>query len=216
MEHESIANMLNNYGIEKIIFIPMHVNYDYKTRAKMRLIYKSICGLDFCNKTINKYNIFKNLNGKYKIIEFGKEFVSLWFPANLIMTGSKDRAAQRYKESNREINGFFDKPITECKPYLDLYRWIKDKNIDLSDYLFVTNREEEKDEWLSSRIELYNVYEDALEFDLSFFSESPCECIVKNNTVYIYDGMTRTHFLISKGFELVPIRLSIDDYRKLN
>ena len=69
-------------------------------------------------------------------------------------------------------------------------------------------------DYLEHRRELTKVFEDALKYDITFFTNTPATAYWGEEFFIIQDGRHRTHFLISRGYDRVPIRVTIEDFEK--
>lgn len=194
MEHENIAKMFSQHGMCKLIYLHMNVEGSYQERQQMRKCYKSIC--NYCFEDIKGIPIYnkdkKEINKSiYKVIDNDiEEKISFWCPISYINN-------------------------IKSKPYLELYKWLNGESADIEDYLFYVNRTEESEQWLKSRKDLYEIYLDALKYDTIFFTDAPSPCKWDDGGYFcIQEGMTRANFLVHKGYEMVPVVTSREDYNK--
>lgn len=202
IEHDDIAQVLNRLGFEKILYISMAKYSEYYVRSVLRRAYNCLCiGEDIPCSLCNLPYYSEIVNNEYdcSIIRKYDDYISFWCPVDDIYI----------------IRDGINVSLKEFQPYRDLFCYLEGAHVELSDYIKETGRFDD-DTWLISRQELYNLYCDALKFDTAFFSESPstCEFDMTSKRVSIKEGVTRAHFLISKGYDRIPIVLSIVDFER--
>ena len=194
MEHELIAQKLAEKGAQNIVYLPMHLSGSYEDRKKMRNIYKKIICHSF-NEVV--YIPVYEKKTKYlshtHLIDMNEENSIFWCPIEDV-----------------ELNGL---DVT----YELLFKWLDGEAVDITDYLILVGRDsrELKTQWLESRKKLYDIYNDSLQYDLTFFSDAPS--LVKWNSsgsFSVIDGLTRMVFLIYKGYREVPVLSSLSDYQQ--
>lgn len=211
--HEEIANFFfEEYGITKIIYLPMSDNLsDYKKQSLRRAY------IDLKNGclNINKLPIYKQYNHKYKVIDdYSDEWISFWFSVENLYTVDTKPAdnTTRYDILYEKI---LDIPILSLTIYKDLFRYFSDKSVDLSNYYaFQCGSQRDKQKILSDRLKLYSIYERQYKYGLNFFTSSPGHAVYDSSShkVRLVDGMHRSFYLISKGHKEVPIYMSKKDF----
>ena len=203
MEHEKVAALLFHYGIDRTIYLPMHVNFSYEDRRLLRYYYRLFSRGDYDEiKNVPVYR--KTIGDDIKIINADDKHICFWCPTDYIFI---------YNMNGQYIN------FRYCEQYLNLYRWIKDETADISLYVkFIDNYAEKTPERvayiLKDRREMIKVFEDAIRYDTLFFTDAPCQLYwnAEGKCFTIGDGSHRSHFLISKGYKEVPAITSRADF----
>ena len=96
-----------------------------------------------------------------------------------------------------------------------MFRWLKgEKNVPLEAYIDAVEKKSNKKEWLRSREKLYELYNDALKYDTTFFTEAPSPALwhKEENKFCLTEGATRGMFLISNNYECIPISVAMEDF----
>lgn len=115
------------------------------------------------------------------------------------------------------------KEIKYHPSYISLYKWIEDDSANVTPYLnhlkyayslMTLLIPTDPQTILDNRRELTRVFEDALKYDMTFFTKTPATAYWGEEFIIIQDGRHRSHFLISKGYDRVPIRVTIKDFEK--
>lgn len=200
MSHEPVALECHRHGAVNIVYLPMHVSRSYEDRFIMRRIYKYLHSYQFeLVKNVPVYAMPDNNIEDSKIIDiYASGDIAFWCPIEKIIVIAEDLCG-----------------IKNFNPYVDFFRWLKGENINIDSYLRCTGRYSEKlrVNWLEERKELYGIYLDALKYDLTFFTDAPSPCIWNPEGFFTFEeGLTRASFLISEGYEEIPICVSEADY----
>ena len=204
LEHETVARTIFlECGINKIIYLHMHVQSNYEQRHKFQRLYKAIYSSNFkVMKDIPIYKLDENFHDIKIIGVFGDQ-VYFWCPISELY-GSGPEGFSKF------INSYHD----------DFYNWLENKDVDISRYLsFIPHKNRTPDEiknWLNDRAELVRIFEDALKYDINFFTDSPAEAYWNwdKNFWVAWDGGHRTFFLIHHGYDRVPIRVPLKDFEQ--
>ena len=95
----------------------------------------------------------------------------------------------------------------------------KDETVDISPYVecidFYRAKTPERVEYiLKDRREMIEVFEDALKYDMLFFTDAPSEVLynAQGKCFTMKDGLHRSHFLIDKGYKEVPVIVTRTDF----
>ena len=203
MEHEKVADLLFSYGINRVLYLPMHVFFSYDNRRLLRYFYRLFSRNDFENiKNVPVYK--KSYEDNIKVINMDNKYIVFWCPIVYIFKCNSDGS---------HIN------LKDFEPYLNLYEWIKNENSDVSLYIdFIDNYRQKTSErikyLLKDRREMVKIFEDALRYDTLFFTDAPCQLFwnEKNKCFLIGDGSHRSYFLMSKGYDRVPAITSLEDF----
>lgn len=203
MSHESVAFECYQYGIINIVYLAMHVSRSYEDRYAMRRIYKYLCSYQFeLIKKVPVYEMFGDNIKSPKIIDIYAGEVAFWCPIEKINAASVVAPNDICK-------------IKDFTPYANFFRWLKGEDVSVDAYLRCTGRysEELRINWIEERKELYEIYLDALKYDLTFFTDAPSPCIWNPKGFFMLtEGATRGSFLISEGYNEIPICVSESDY----
>lgn len=219
MEHDKIAENLFKLGICKVLYAQMLVVTTYEERKSMRSNFKKVCEYCFDEvKEVPIYNINKSSWNNEKIISISNTgWIVFWCPISMIRVMDEGVLLDYVGAENGEIyKKYAGVRIIEFKPYLELYNWLNNKPADVEEYLKWVKRNtvELRESWLTSRKELYQIYEDAYRYDFSFFAEAPSICQwSEQGYFFMIDGMTRAQYLISKGYDCIPIVTTEKEYQ---
>lgn len=218
LSHEKIAHNLYQSGINKLVYLPMEINKSLYLRQLLRRAYKEVMqGGDIENIQIPRYD-GKECLGEIVLIRENKKRVAFWCSTKLL------HSACMYNEDSKRWNvdlsfsgTFLDRPIAECQPYIELFQYLQGIKKDVSLYMQFQGRvkKEEQDTLLDDRKRLYQVYEKAFKYEQSFFADSPSMCKWNDGGYFnVLDGMHRIFYLLSKGYDEVPIEVDKEDYDK--
>lgn len=208
--HDFVAGLFAEYGLSKILFLPMQDNFTQSTKAKYRFAYNEIVLHHNFEVMIPDYSEeILDCNNKYIIIDNAyKEFISLWFPVNELYRAIIDRG-ERY----------YDEKAIDFGEYQQLFNSIKDNSAkveNVKDYMLLQGRttKESQNILFNNRKELYMHYERALMYDPNFFIYSPIHVELIKNRMRVIDGYHRLYFLYGKGYQYVPVVMKINDYKE--
>ena len=243
LEHEKVAQSLfSAYGINKILYIPMHVQSTYLDRLKLLELYKKFFTFDFKKiEDIPVYSPQEKFSDE-KIINATNGWVYFWCPIcyiydywdyieidvkELINNSRYANFLNWFLKASMERSDFYKlvkfKEMKYDPRYISLYKWIEDDSADVTPYLkglkylyllnpLINNTDPQLH--LAHRRELKKVLEDALKYDVNFFTNVPATAYWGEEFFIIQDGRHRTHFLISRGYDRVPIRVTIKDFEQ--
>lgn len=194
MHHDKVAETLFQHGADKIIYSPMIIRSTYEHRQFLRRTYKFLLLGEFQNiKSVPKFGAMRD--SKARIIAVNDENICFWCPVTSI-----------------EIR----------EHYLTLFEWLNGKSVDLKQYFnaiyfnlpHLRNSLELRRRWLNGRKELISIYEDALKYDMLFFTDAPSPAVWNEatNQFKLTDGNTRAHYLIYKGYDCVPVITTLRDF----
>ena len=193
MHHDTVADSIFQNGINKIIYSPMKINFSYEYRQLLRRKYRMLIRGIYENVIdIPTYNKIKE--NHIRIINAENKNICFWCPISSIKV---------------------------VKLYLDLFKYLRNQPVDLRLYLShihknlpnLKNSQELTNQWLESRKELFQIYEDAIKYDILFFTDAPSMVSWSEKGYFIIlDGNTRAHYLIDKGYDFIPVITSKEDF----
>ncbi len=219
LQQEAVAEELAGAGFCHLIYLPMHIKQSLDVRKRYRQNYTHLMEYDFAQiKQVPVYEFGKEAF-QYVLIEQNAEKVSFWCPVRDLHSGISvaDEIKQRWDIDDTLVNQYVDIKIGELRPYVELFQYFRDDKTDVTFYLELQGRKtpEQKKSLLEDRKKLYEVFEQAYKYDMSFFTDSPSLCAWNEKGYFnMYDGLHRAHYLISKGYEEVPISVKREDYEK--
>ena len=145
LEHEKVAKTLfSAYGINKIRYIPMHVQSTYLDRLKLLELYKKFFTFDF--KKIEDIPVYSPQEkfADEKIIDVVNGYVYFWCPIRYIydyfdcyfyQADNLKFYAIDNSKNKRELKLDDFKEMKYDPRYTSLYRWIQDDSADVTPYL---------------------------------------------------------------------------------
>lgn len=207
MLHDDIALDLYKKGIEKILFLPTVISYNYA--EEMRDDYCQVLEGEWNEN--NRVPFFSSMINKIdnsNMIKDDDSKVTCWVNMEYIFSLCDKR--------NILYKNYFEKHISCLKPYIELFEYIQGKDIYPVDYLEM-NRGSDIDKQkklLEDRVRLFNTYEEKINKDGGYFcSAAPIALWDAEKEVFkILDGYHRAIYLFLKGWYEVPLRVSKDDY----
>lgn len=227
MAQEEIAQRLFEYGFRKIIYLPMKANSEYEYRARLHHAYQCILTGELAKMgQIPFYTAStKSRREDIKIIHsIGVDVCSFWCPISLLHVSEKfdydplSRNVHNRKNWEDAWSFYCGKTFAELSPYLKLYQEISENAVtieSLRDYLELVGRtgEDEAREWLDGRMRMFRVYEDAIRYDLTFFTNAPSPCVLSERGIlYAKEGFHRITYFYFKGYEMAPVSLPKEDF----
>ena len=213
MQHWDIACKLYKQGIDRVVFLPMKtgffnkemqedliIQYNYMMEGKyvaMRVPY--LYGEMFELADRRKWHLARNLGGDEKIA---------WVSSSLVRT------------TLQEIEQYRDIPISDFTPYFNLFARLSGEKTNISEYIslygktpFQESSEEAYEYVLNKRIELYDFFEDKFRSgDMEYFVvAAPRAVWNEKGYLNLCEGQHRCVYLITKGLEMIPVRLNQTD-----
>lgn len=203
--HEMIAGQLQCVGFDKILFLPS--SFETTERKQMCILYN-----DF-------------LDGAYDRL--------INVPCAEAVVGGERKDRESFFSNGKCVIDFVPKDILymglkedslPCKaelhiPYRSLYEFLQGKKSDCVDYLKFMRVEtkEEQQDLLCDRIALYDRYEYEYNLQTDFFVWSAARVSWNTNGYFnIEDGHHRVIYLIHKGYQMIPVRMTMADYIQWN
>ena len=219
-KHDRIVKEIYEYGVTKIIFLPMGASdVSLEDKRKYREAYLLLEEGDYEAIDVPYYKELEHY--EYRIIHYGKNSVSFWYPAEKIRMMDKETfekmTLQKSEYSKSVMREYFEKKLIDVSPYVELYDYLNYGGEKPFTYLrYQRDTQEERELILENRKQLYKVFEEAFRFDQSLFSDCPAR-VKWNEKGYlsIVDGAHRIFYLISKHMEYVPVICDKEDFWKM-
>lgn len=222
MQHEKVAELLYQKGIQKIIYLPMGIKCALRKQEIYRRAYWLI--QEFRYEEIKKLPLYNGNNDTpFIIIYQNKHEVSFWCPVKYLHSSTsqmiKHNVPDYLKNAIPKLLEYADVAVSDYKPYIELFKYLRGDAADIDSYLTTTGRisETEKEIFLTDRKHLYKVYEEAFCYNMLFFMDSPARAVWNTNGYFnISDGMHRIQYLFSKGFTSMPIVVDLQAFEYLS
>lgn len=216
INHENVAEKLYDAGFRKIIYFP--IGHDSVYSERMRNAFTCLSAYEFSNiKNVPFYQRPSAAEGK--IILETEKHISLWCDVDKLLCIK--RCKDQYTCMNEDSNiwtKYEDKPIKKLQMYLDLFEYLGgNKDVNIDEYLEYSRPGDlaEKEKLIEVKRRTFDIYEYNRKYDPGFFVQSPIECIYAGRgCLYVEDGYHRATYLISCGYEMVPVIVTKEDYKK--
>lgn len=219
LQQDAVAEKLASVGLDKIIYFPMHMKQSLFTRRQYRQNYRCLLNYDFAH--IKEVPIFgyEVYYPDYVIIRQDKERVAFWCKIDDLYSASfvEAETQKMWQINENMMNQYVDRRIVEIVPYVELFRYLRGEQADIDSYMEMQGRvtQEQREKFFCDRKMLYEVYEQAYKFEMSFFTDLPSICIWNEKGYFnMQDGMHRAQYLISKGYTEVPVIVTNKDFEK--
>lgn len=221
-KHEEIAKWAcYKCHIGRILYIPTKYRKSLADMQTIRRAYNDLLNGEYSKlHNIPQYYELKN---ELIVIELGDKRISFWCPSNILYTQTVEDVKRVLdinpnRDEEQQLSKYLGVKLNECSSYQSLIKWDR-KEIDYpEDYVRMHQLEGysfDEEILLNNRVHLLEKYRFALKFDMSFFIDSPCLGTVRDNRLIITDGCHRASFLISEGYEFVPVSISVEEYDDL-
>ena len=221
-KHNSVARKLNTIGFFKILYLPIDFNMNTYRLRKYREAYCRVRQYDFYKLEVPIYTIQNKRI--LKVINETTHNISFWCPERLLRTYTyknlKKCIINRQLSNGQIMDNYAECEIGKYKPMIKLFQYLSGAcgRSEIHEYLyFQRNNEEERELLLENRRELYQIYENAWEFDMDFFIDAPIQVAWNRNKEQyfnIMDGLHRLYYLRMKGIYSYPVITSYDDYER--
>lgn len=219
--HIEIASLLHKLGYDKILFIPLNSEFNFQVKEQMQLAYSNFDYQEYDKLVdIPQYSelIYSNPNVNSAIIYQNNRVVVTWISVNLIYTSCGVETASQ-TGAPKELEEYANVPIPGMKPYVQLFKYISGVGGDYKLFLKLLKKFQNTfddytdEEFIGDRVELYKEFQKQLNFGMTQFINAAPECRWNARGFFnLCDGMTRTTFLYSKGFQYVPVKMSKEDF----
>lgn len=202
--HERIAKLLHDGGFDKVLYVPACINNLYS------------------KKMIQKYNAF--IRGEYEeltdipswdellacslgessvFLRHGKRNCTVYVPIELLFAYAL--------EDGGEENISFE------KNYQELFAVLEGKSFSCNHYFefMGADTDKKKDKLMSDRFNLYCFWENQRQYNMDYFIEAAAIAVWNPKGYFnIVDGHHRAAYLFSKGYKMIPISMTNEDYDK--
>lgn len=202
--HCKVARRLLGNGYDHFIFLPdQSFVIDH---ARMTNFYNLLLEFRFDELIYVPVTPLGDCKDNRWIQDDGEKFFKIWCPPELVCT---DLEGTKYHQ----------KSIAGLIPYLDfmdcyLYR----KKTDLTEYYDLQGYQEGTEEFLRYRLDrmkLIDFYEKQFLFEPKYFMDcAPIGQWMKEGGFLLLDGHHRQTYLLRKGYCLLPLRISKEDYQQ--
>lgn len=220
--HAEIVELLMPLGVENILFVPLGKDFGRRKSNEMMKAYNH-----FVNREYNALNNIptlpsicdKSLNVKKSVLYETGDSVICWIDITALYT-SESVAFATIRHAPKELEKFADTPMPGMLPYVNLFRLLAGQNEGEGDSFvrlckrFQNSIDEYSDEeFLNDRFDLYNELNTQLNFGIERFIDSAPDCKWNIKGFFnLLDGMSRTTFLYSKGFQFVPVKMKKEEF----
>lgn len=217
--HFSVAEMIFTQGYSYIVFLPLMLPMSMGEKTKLISEYDAILRGDCANIEVCNYGLYHRtkLNCEQIIYKTDDKMVWTYIPLELLYTENFDN----WKGDKQKVTGMpetFDKNILCQKWYRHLFRYFKGYE-QSPDYYFkgfkIAYSKEEKEQRLLDRELLNNIFENEYKRGMDFF-ENTAPLVEWNANGYfnLVGGHHRTIFLLEKGHDSFPVRMTREDFDK--
>lgn len=224
-QHDQVAGLLYENNYDKIIYLPMRGGGDLRRRSIRRQIYREFCDSRFERiKDVPVYcendrrDIIASADKWPVVAATSADKVTFWCPVSALRSSSVDEMC---KVSGRDLKLMYQYSEFELKymtPYMNLFRWLEgDKSADVTLYCKYSEREnqDESNVLLEDRKALYQTFEWAYRYEMSFFVDSASTCKWNAKGYFnVLDGLHRIFYLMFKGRKEVPVEVTNADWNK--
>lgn len=216
--HQDIALFLNGLGYENILFLPIGERYDSNKRMELDCGYKF-----FADQNYEKINILPtystlintDLSIQDAIIEENSKFVTVWMELSSIFTNEKLK-----KRGNKLTNTYGDVSICSLTPYIELFKYCKYGEGDLSLYCEAFKKVQNTsdiytiDEFVQDRLDLYDIFRTELNKGMDYFVNAAplLKWNAQRKHFNVIEGHHRLVFLMVEGLRKVPVKISRKDF----
>lgn len=220
--HAEIVDVLKPLGVENVLFVPLSKEYGRLKSNEMMKAYNH-----FVNREYEQLNNIptisslcdKGLDVKKAILHETQDFIVCWIDITSLYT-SESVAYATKRHAPKELEKFADTPMPGMLPYVMLFRMLAGQTegegesfVKLCKRFQNSIDEYSDEEFLYDRFDLYNELNTQLNFGIGRFIDSAPDCVWNKKGFFnLLDGMSRTTFLYSKGFQFVPVKMKRDEF----
>ena len=213
LNHEAVAEQLREFGVTRILFLPMSFIYTPCVENVCDLYNRIVYLADFSETSLPYYDDLTkcNVTSRTKIIPLSEKSYLVYVPFNMIYTA--------FKENKK----YADKPILSFIPYRELFDYFAgispNANLYLQEYgVYSCNYTNSytNDFVLQSRKKLYSIWEKHYYFNDGYFDSGAPVVVWNDKGKYfnLMEGQHRILYLILKGSVFVPVRLDKRNFEK--
>ena len=200
--HDDVASDFFEKGFNHILFIPTMKRYKYET--EMRLIYQKVLTMKLeGEENIPEYYEMNIVNKSQDIIYEDEEWIICWVPLEFIFSDKFGRL---------NLRGL-GKHISCLESYITLFEYISGKGVYPEEYLVYSRKDEEsRKKLINDRVKLYEMYEEKINKDATYFQTSPLEVKWREEKFYVSDGHHRAVYLMLKEWYELPLKMLKEEY----
>lgn len=207
LNQEKLAEEIYKEGYHNIIFIPLTLSNAASTHH-MRTNYEQLLYGDIKNLIFPIYDLFVMDDLEYRIVKYFRSDIEIVINIKYIRTFYRDNVID-------ELLCFRDRPIAEYDCLNELYDYFYNGGIYPKNYMQFYMNGTKDDSFLVDRKQLFETFKNGYELcGMSFFESIPIPVELKENGLNITDGMHRASFLFKEGFSMIPVILSISDFKE--
>lgn len=220
--HTEIVESLKRIGVNNILFIPLNKDYSRLRSNELLKAYNH-----FVNREYNKLKNIPTLSllldhsitPAKAVLKDTDDSVVCWIDITSLYTSeSVGYATKRY--APKELEAYVDTPMPGMKPYVNLFRLLAGlEGGEADSFLRLCKRfqnsidEYSDEEFIGDRFDLYNELNSQFNFGLERFIESAPDCKWNDKGFFnLLDGMSRTTFLYTRGFQFVPVKIKRNEF----
>ena len=210
MKHREVAEYYFRRGITKIMMLPMNLQISICQRRLYRESYFAV--VNGCIDELLQIPLYSS--GQIKrplIIDWKEATVAFWCPIKHIYMRRSITSSFHDRLPMSEL------PYHMIKEYYDLMLFLDgDETINISAYLSWQSAitSEEQEIFLRNRREWFALCNEALKYDMGFFTDAPSYGVWDTGGFVLPDGNHRSSFLAYRGYRKVPIYVSEKDFIK--
>lgn len=207
LRHKEIATVLQEQGIENLIYVPIHEKDTYKA-CRQAYIYNILLYGDYEDGVIEfpQFDYKRNDGGT---IANSNGIKMLWIDKNKLYCNNELPA-----DKHAIGRDYYGKPINEVLHYKALFQYLQGQpyNSDyLNEYMVSQGYTDSSGEYdvarLNDREELYKTLLNHYENGISYFVCTASLVIMEEGKYYIKEGLHRAIFLEEQGEEYIPVLL---------
>lgn len=220
--HTEIVESLKIIGINNILFIPLNKDYSRLGSNEMLKAYNHFVNREYNQlKGIPTLSSLQNhsITPSKAVIKETNDSVVCWVDITSLYTSESVGYATK-RNAPKELEEYVDTPMPGMKPYVNLFKLLAGQDGGESDsFLRLCKRfqnsidEYSDEEFIADRFDLYNELSIQLNFGIERLIESAPDCKWNSKGFFnLLDGMSRTTFLYSRGFQFVPVKIKRNEF----
>lgn len=208
LKHDEIAETLYSLGQNQLLFLP--TKSDYYLQAEMQECYHKFLER-VMTKDIKIPHYSEMIEGKYlsNILQDDKDMLTCWV--------EKEYIHSSIKKGQEVLDYYLERNIACLIPYVILFQYIMGIEKYPKEYLEIYRPNDiiKQKELLKDRNVLWNVYEENMNRNPSYYIQAPATAAWNRDGHFnIDDGHHRVIYLMLKGWYEFPLRISKLDYEK--
>ena len=215
-KHDEIKDTLVQRGYNKILYLPLTCRLPVNVQLNLILKYNYFVRGLYSKLTMIPYsrlNRYDNTN--ICIVDINEKFVTFWCHRDNLYVASSDYLKNSSKNIDWKLAKYGGLNIGANKPYIELFNYLLYYEKYPSEYLKI-QRDSLKEQklLLENRRRLVKQFEFHYEYDINFFAASASMAVYREEGgFFIIDGLHRATYLLCKGKLLIPICVSVKDFK---